>query len=109
MFTPNVDKTQEPVHILPGGSFALHLKTYSPPVGRISDNIIHRTVLLVKAVRWRATEEVKVSFNTDVHAGPPEKYFSESSGEFAVTDKMQTVSFTTSATGKLVTLYFEVA
>lgn len=112
MFSPNMDKLQEPVALTPGRSFVLYLKPFRKPENWMADdvNITRRTVLLTKAVRWRAVGgEVKVAFNYDTHPGPPTKYFQEASGEFAVNEKMECVSFYAPVDGRrATTLYFEV-
>lgn len=109
MFSPNVEKLQEPVFLPPGKSLVLYLKPFKKPDDWMTDDVKRTTILSTKAVRWRAVgNEVQVAFNYDTHPGPPAKYFQEESGEFAVNDKMECVSFYNPAPGRLIRLFLEV-
>lgn len=121
MFTPNPQKAQEPVLLTPGKTFTLHLKPNNitkednsnvrgPNDTRISDLNGTRTVLLAKAVRWRATAAVRVEFNRDMAStSAPEKYFADFQGEFTVSPEIQRVSFTSEPGDRVVKLYLEIA
>ncbi len=121
MFTPNPNKAQEPVFLSNDKIFTLHLKVNSKTDTdnsnirgkkdtRVVDINGSRTVLLTKAVRWRATKDVKVEFNRDLtKIGQPEKYFVDTQGEFAVSSDIERVSFSSDSGEGLTKLYFEIA
>jgi len=95
MFSPDPAKAQEPVFLGPGHSLVLHTKPFTPPPGRIPDNVNRRTVLQARAVRFRTSgPEVKISLNYDPHAKRPEKYFMAKEGEYPLGGNIDSICFT---------------
>ncbi len=121
MFTPNPSKAQEPVVLTPGKEFTLHLKVNRITQAdnsnvrgngdtRVVDLNGSRTVLLAKAVRWKASDDVMIEFNRDMDkSGAPIKYFLDNKGEFSVTPEIERVSFSIGQHQRLVKLYLEIA
>jgi hypothetical protein len=121
VFTPTPNRAQEPVFLTPGRFFTLHLKPNSETKEdgsnvrsagdtRSVDLNKSRTVLLAKAVKWRATEEVVIEFNRDTSTlEPPQKFFVDNHGEFNVSTEIQRVSFSPVKGSRHASLYLEIA
>jgi hypothetical protein len=120
MFSPDPKKAQEPVMLIPGNVFTLHLKPNNitnPDNSNVrglndtksTDLNSTRTVLLAKAVRWRSSDEVKVEFNRDMATtAKPTKYFADNRGEFTVSPEIKRVSFSSGQGQGVVKLYLEI-
>ena len=96
LFSPDAGKSIPPM-FLHGGTPSQNTFTLDgASVPKLSE---------VKAIRWRASEEVKVFFNSD-RKGPPDAFFQEDEGVFSVNRSMKSVHFAANP-GDRVTLYFE--
>jgi len=113
MFTPDPKKAQEPLHISPGMVVTLFFTANAIASAAMESQKGaprgDRMILLAKALRWKASKEVKVEFNRDVtKADAPAKFFPDTQGEFSITPGIERVSFHAPQQG-LTTIFFEVA
>lgn len=108
---PDAMKAQEPIIIPVGQHFVMHFKPFNEPENRAKNTHIveRRTAINARSLRFRAVGgEVKVAHNYDPQPGPPTKYFQTSAGEYELSPRNESISFT-AATGErgYLTLFLE--